>query len=592
MTENADASLLDSESVFIKIHDESPSKSPNYTDSIDELQDDLKSLSWDQLITLDLEESSQITPTNGNMYEKVKLTKHEAFKLLNMAATLLQRNIRRYFQQKKYRNFLIAYKAAVKIQSAWRGYRTRNLDTKVTGIKHDYMMRKLQEQMSTMNENYKKKLDAANRDKSLLIQIVSVLSKELEQIKNLLNNLDTVKQKSEGNNELTTPKNRSEFYVNNPHLIKSDSGINVNMNSCDKQEEISSLSNEFNSHIVKESENSSRLHDKDGDSVIQAEAVLCVLPANISVNKANDSVISSTITKGQDMDNVTCTKPEVSFHPDEVDSAFSSAHIAIYDDMSLSGRNTSSPTVPSRIPIEKNVVTTSDRLVHSPVRCTTPTNIFTNSSQSNKHVNESKTSNSVSSSVAVEEYIENLLDHVIQNPINPALKLEISNEMNGHIGHISNHVPDNNTIHTYLSEGSNEFSNVSFSLPRKEDTYVPCSVTTAIQCETPTNISLNNTLVSSSVVEDEDESNHFNLIGGIVTVNDMSCDEYGKTCTVNAHGIYEPGTFIDEFMQADSVEFMNDSLQDCQDSLQMDSLTLNPMEADSLQFMHDSLQVD
>lgn len=224
-----DSSLLVSESVFLKISNGDLShECINFHDSIEDLREELKSLSWDQLIELDNDKgfSSTMDETSG----PVHMTKSEALKLLNIAATLLQRNIRRYFQQRKYQHFLKVYKAAVKIQTAWRGYRTRNLDVCVLQLKHDYIISKLQNKIDDMDNYYKHKIDYLHQDKQLMTQIISLLYKEIESLKPSFSRLGTISSSHEkrDNDPLTpTNSNQGSFFVNNPHLIPIISSVSL-----------------------------------------------------------------------------------------------------------------------------------------------------------------------------------------------------------------------------------------------------------------------------------------------------------------------------------------------------------------------------
>ena len=192
------SSLLVSESVFVGFEAEVP---PNQEDQIDEL----KSLTWAQLISMDkdkkisikdstdntksLENSSvfsSVNPTNPSIKEnRIEMTQMEAMRLLNLAASLLQANIKRYFQQKKYQHFLLQYKAAIKIQALWRGYHTRCLNLQILHLKHEFFVRNLQKRILDMDEKYVGKISQMESEKVLFINILTNLVNDIQDLKNI-----------------------------------------------------------------------------------------------------------------------------------------------------------------------------------------------------------------------------------------------------------------------------------------------------------------------------------------------------------------------------------------------------------------------
>jgi len=108
----------------------------------------------------------------------VVMTTEEAMRLLNLAASLLQANIKMFLQRKKYLNYLKRYKSAVKIQSLWKGYHTRNLNQNIIKLKNDHFMKVLQLNLSKFAGNNHMKLDFVMKQQSLVINIIQELLKD------------------------------------------------------------------------------------------------------------------------------------------------------------------------------------------------------------------------------------------------------------------------------------------------------------------------------------------------------------------------------------------------------------------------------
>uniref|UniRef100_A0A7M5WWV4 Uncharacterized protein n=1 Tax=Clytia hemisphaerica TaxID=252671 RepID=A0A7M5WWV4_9CNID len=116
--------------------------------------------------------------------QKITMTQEQAFKLLHIAASIIQSKFKGYLQRKRYQSLLKENKAATKIQALWRGYRTRNLDVKIIKIKHDLLAKKFHEYILSQEEQ-----------RDMLINVMLELSRNLQELKMTNNPTTSVAEK-------------------------------------------------------------------------------------------------------------------------------------------------------------------------------------------------------------------------------------------------------------------------------------------------------------------------------------------------------------------------------------------------------------
>jgi len=121
-----------------------------------------------------------VPPAVPSISEKIVMTEEQAMRLLHIAASLLQANIKRYFQQKRYIKMLKERHAASKIQALWRGYRIRNLNIKTQNLKYQFLC-----------EKFKSFCLLEQKNMSLLTEAIVSLSSNVEELTKQMPNLAT-----------------------------------------------------------------------------------------------------------------------------------------------------------------------------------------------------------------------------------------------------------------------------------------------------------------------------------------------------------------------------------------------------------------
>ena len=197
------SSLLESESIFIPCPEEELPERPSLYNSL-------------------LLHSNNASPNNckndvqqsPRTPSTVIMTAEEAMRLLNIAATLLQSNVKSYLQRQKYKTILKRHKAAVKIQAVWRGYRIRNLNIKIVNMKMEMMKKTFEKKLNNYVQDFEERLN--NLKESQLV-MTDILKEVLVQNAYLKKTLE---------DEIATRKKSIEK-VDNGILVKMDEEIKL-----------------------------------------------------------------------------------------------------------------------------------------------------------------------------------------------------------------------------------------------------------------------------------------------------------------------------------------------------------------------------
>ncbi|XP_046847336.1 uncharacterized protein LOC124440955 [Xenia sp. Carnegie-2017] len=122
------------------------------------------------------------------------LTEEEASKLINLAATILQAQIRGFLVRRRF-NF-IEYKrlnvAAMKIQAAWRGYYFRKYSARGLSLRNEIRVKRLQKYICTLCMVIQKKNTEHENETSRLLEIISLLCCKLEKVTEKVDKFDIV----------------------------------------------------------------------------------------------------------------------------------------------------------------------------------------------------------------------------------------------------------------------------------------------------------------------------------------------------------------------------------------------------------------
>lgn len=158
---SVNSSLLESESVFLQLDD--IKKSSNSLGNKSDLEN---VLSNNQYI------SGGEYP-DPLLIRPIQMTHEEAMRLLNIAASLLQAHIKRFFQQRRYQKMLKEHNAATKIQAAWRGYHTRYLNMKIFYKKHKYITNKSQQHILEIRKTFHNKVSVMMKQQTVLLDTLT-----------------------------------------------------------------------------------------------------------------------------------------------------------------------------------------------------------------------------------------------------------------------------------------------------------------------------------------------------------------------------------------------------------------------------------
>ena len=252
------SSLLVSDSVFINV---SESKFKFHDYSADDTKFDITSVDDDDS-QLDSSIDKQKNFCNKNIESvPITMTREEAMKLVNIAASLLQVNIKRYLQQKKFKVILLRHKSAIKIQAVWRGYSVRILNKKVIEkFKYELPIKILQQCLNYQDIMHQKSLQAVLMNQESLVAAVYALTCEVENLKMLAVHSEKQSNFSSEHFPFNIKKynNNVNFETNGKNLVEqnTDDMPNVKYISTMSDVNYSSLnfSEDFNSNV--ESKNS------------------------------------------------------------------------------------------------------------------------------------------------------------------------------------------------------------------------------------------------------------------------------------------------------------------------------------------------
>lgn len=155
------SSLLESESIFIPCPEEELPERPSLYNSLSLHSNNAGPNNWKN----DVQQSPR-TPST------VIMTAEEAMRLLNIAATLLQSNVKSYLQRQKYKAMLKRHKAAIKIQAVWRGYRIRNLNIKIVNMKMGMMKKTFEKKLNNYMQDFEERLNNLKESQLVMTDIL------------------------------------------------------------------------------------------------------------------------------------------------------------------------------------------------------------------------------------------------------------------------------------------------------------------------------------------------------------------------------------------------------------------------------------
>lgn len=204
--DSLNSSLLISESIFVPIVEVDASISQNLSElhiSTNKPQIEQEgnyynsSNSYNQPTTPDPDLNLLMDNSKLSSMELVKprisITQEEAMRLLHLAASLLQAHIKRYLQQKKYQTLRLKYHAAVKIQSTWRGYKTRNLDVALLQKKLQYLTSQLQRGIALNDQKYQDQFNLLRNQNEGLVKTLLIVINEVSMLKSASSRSEIIK---------------------------------------------------------------------------------------------------------------------------------------------------------------------------------------------------------------------------------------------------------------------------------------------------------------------------------------------------------------------------------------------------------------
>ena len=213
------SSLLESESIFIPCPEEELPEIPSLYNSLLLHSNNASPNNWKN----DVQQSPR-TPST------VVMTAEEAMRLLNIAATLLQSNVKSYLQRQKYKTMLKRHKAAIKIQAVWRGYRVRNLNIKIVNMKMGMIKKTFEKKLNNYVQDFEERLFSLKESqlvmtdilKEVLVQnayLKKTLEDEIAERKKSIEKIDNgILLKMDEEIKLVHPKQQTESIPNRPSL--------------------------------------------------------------------------------------------------------------------------------------------------------------------------------------------------------------------------------------------------------------------------------------------------------------------------------------------------------------------------------------
>eukprot|EP00794_Sanderia_malayensis_P000186 gene186-799_t len=124
----------------------------------------------------------------------VSMTAEEAVRLLNLAAAMIQAYVRGFLQRRKYQTFMKRFKAATKIQAAWRGYYTRCLDFDLINTRKDQAVIQLSQRVNVLESDLQRLQAEKDKDKSIMAEIFKIMMQEINTQRDQLNRLEQSKE--------------------------------------------------------------------------------------------------------------------------------------------------------------------------------------------------------------------------------------------------------------------------------------------------------------------------------------------------------------------------------------------------------------
>lgn len=213
------SSLLESESIFIPCPEEELPERPSLYNSLLLHSNNASPNNWKH----DVQQSPR-TPST------VIMTAEEAMRLLNIAATLLQSNVKSYLQRQKYKTMLKRHKAAIKIQAVWRGYRIRNLNIKIVNMKMGMIKKAFEKKLNNYVQDFEERLNNLKESqlvmadilKEVLVQnayLKKTLEDEIAERKKSIEKIDNgILVNMDEEIKLVHPKQQTESIPNRPSL--------------------------------------------------------------------------------------------------------------------------------------------------------------------------------------------------------------------------------------------------------------------------------------------------------------------------------------------------------------------------------------